>query len=77
MLGVAGMSAPPFEPDAKIIEAARARTLLELAGTYTRLALDFPTEIDTLRVLVAELLFEVAMLRGSIDTLERRTGVGQ
>ncbi len=71
------MTAPPIPPDAEQVEAARAKTLLELAGSYTRIALKFPTEIDTLRVLVANLLFETAILRGRVEELERRVGVGQ
>ncbi len=65
------------DPDAEQVEAARARTLLELAGGYTRLALNFPGEVAELRRVVAELLFEVAILRGRLEHLERRAGVGR
>jgi hypothetical protein len=46
-------------------------TLLRLAGQYVRESLDFPGELATLRTLVAELLFEQAMLRARIERLER------
>ena len=66
------MTAPTFEPDAEQVEAERARTLLELAGGYTRLALNFPDEVQALRTIVAELLLEVGMLRLKVDALERQ-----
>jgi hypothetical protein len=67
-------------PDAQQVEAERARSLLELAGSYTRQALAFPDELAMLRGTVAELLFENAVLRwqldqlaGRVQALERRT----
>jgi hypothetical protein len=58
--------------DAEQIEAERARTLLELAGVYTRQALRFPDEIEHLRTIVAELLFENGILRLRVEEMESR-----
>ena len=65
--------------DAAQVEADRARTLLELAGTYTRQALAFPDDVKHVRTICAELLLENAMLRldvadlrGRVEALERR-----
>jgi len=73
-----------IDADAEQVEAARARTLLELAAGYTREALRFPDEVALLRGMVAELLFENAALRhqvdrlaGRVDALERRAGVSR
>ncbi len=58
--------------DAAQVEADRARTLLELAGTYTRQALAFPDDLAHLRTLVAELLLENGMLRLDLADLRER-----
>lgn len=72
---------PALEPDAEQIEAQRARTLLELAGGYVRVALAFPDQVAALQSISANLLFENANLRwqvdqlsARIDALERKTG---
>jgi hypothetical protein len=59
-------------PDAEQVEAARARTLLELGDVYVRQVLQLPDDVAALRTLVAELLLEVGMLRLKVDALERR-----
>ncbi len=76
--------APPFEPDAKQVEAQHARTLLELAGGYVRQALVLPEQVEVLQSITANLLFEnaalryqVDQLRSRVDALERRAGGGQ
>jgi hypothetical protein len=61
-------------PDAEQVEAARARTLLELAGVYVRQVLHLPDDVAVLRTLVAELLLEVGMLRLKVDALEKQVG---
>ena len=66
------MTTRTIEPDAEQVEAGRARTLLELVGAYTRLALAFPDELSMLRGEVAGLLFENAALRYQIDQLTHR-----
>jgi regulator of replication initiation timing len=62
----------PLEPDAEQVEAERARTLLELAAAYTRQALEVPDELERLRALMAETLFENAMLRLELRQLGAR-----
>lgn len=62
------------DPDAEQVEAARARSLLELAGVYVRQALALPDEVAALRTLLAEQMLEVAMLRLKVDALEKRVG---
>ncbi len=69
--GAVGPSTP-IEPDAEQVEAERARTLLELASAYTREALEVPEELERLRALMAEQLFEVAMLRLELRQLGAR-----
>jgi hypothetical protein len=68
-------------PDAEQVQAEQVRSLLELAGAYTRQALAFPDELAMLRSTVAELLLENAVLRwqldqltGRVQALERRAG---
>jgi hypothetical protein len=72
---VAGVTA--LTPDAEQTAEIQARRLLELAGGYTRIALRFPDEVTVLRGIVAELLLEVGMLRGRLEQLEHRVGVGR
>jgi phage shock protein A len=62
------MTAPAFQPDAE----QHARQLIEQAARYVRAALEVPEDVQTLRTLVANLLFEVAMLRAQVDELEKR-----
>jgi hypothetical protein len=64
-------------PDPEQVEAARARTLLELAGVYVRQVLQLPDDVAALRTLTAELMLEVGMLRVKVEGLERRVGVGR
>jgi hypothetical protein len=74
-------TSPIGPPDAEQVEAQRARSLLELAGVYTRQALRFPDDVANLQTLVMELLLEVGMLRldvrrlaDRVDRLEGRVG---
>jgi hypothetical protein len=75
---------PLVEPDDEQLEERRARRLLELVGERTRAALRFPEEVQDLRTLLAEVLFENGALRlqverlgRRVDALERRPGGGQ
>jgi hypothetical protein len=63
---------PVGAPDDEILGEQAARRLLEAAGRYTRQALRFPDEVQALRTLVAEVLFENGMLRLRVDELESR-----
>lgn len=70
-----------IQPDAEQEETARARTLLELAGTYVRQALALPDQVEALQSITSNLLFENATLRwqldrlaARVDALERKTG---
>jgi hypothetical protein len=60
------------ELDAGQVEAQRAKSLLELASDYTRLALQVPEDIETLRAITAELMFEVGLLRHDLRRLGER-----
>ena len=78
------MTAAAMEPDAEQLEELRARRLLELAGDYVRRALALPDQVETLQSITAELLFENAALRwqldllaGRVDALERQRGYRQ
>lgn len=48
-----------------------ARQLIEQAVRYVRAALDVPEDLETLRSIVANLLFEVAVLRTQVEELQR------
>jgi len=62
----------PPEPDAEQAAALQARRLLEAASGYVRAALRVPDDVDNLQALIAELLFEGAMLRLDVRRLEGR-----
>lgn len=57
-----------FVPDAE----QHARQLIEQAGRYTRAALQVPDDIETLRIITANLMLEVAMLRVQVEQLQKR-----
>jgi hypothetical protein len=60
-------------PEAEAALAERqARRLLELAGSYVRDTLQLPSEVATLRTMLAELLLEAGFLRHDIRRLAER-----
>jgi hypothetical protein len=68
---VVGMTAPTLQPDAE----QHARQLIEQAARYVRAALEVPDDLETLRVIVATNMLEIAILRAQVEALERRAGV--
>jgi regulator of replication initiation timing len=66
------MTTTEITPDAEQVEATAARRLLELAGVYTRQALQFPDDVKHVRTICAELLLENAMLRLDVADLRER-----
>ena len=61
------------DADATAAEAERqANRLLELAGGYVRDTLQLPSEVATLRTMVAELLLENGFLRHDLRRLTER-----